>query len=187
MGWSVEMGLTGFQKNGKVWRDDKIVFAWSKFKSSGKKCPADVEYKRGPGKVNVEDLVVQVQVIRQEVPGRRGVQEGTRQGQRRGSVGQSSSHPARSARPTWSTRGGPARSTSRICWSSSLPSINDARKRFRARSTSKPRGAKARLPSKICSLFSQPSAKNAATNGESPKAELTESCLRMQHCVSQII
>jgi len=56
--WSVEMGLTGFQKNGKVWRDDKIVFAWSKFKSSGKKCPADVEYKRGPGKVNVEDLLV---------------------------------------------------------------------------------------------------------------------------------
>jgi hypothetical protein len=25
---------------------------------SGKKCPADVEYKKGPGVVNVEDLLV---------------------------------------------------------------------------------------------------------------------------------
>ena len=56
--WSATMGLTGYLRNGKAWRDDKVVFAWSKFKSSGKKCPADVEYKRGPGKVNVEDLLV---------------------------------------------------------------------------------------------------------------------------------
>merc|ERR1712072_1609455 len=56
--WSVTMGLTGYLKNGKVWRDDKVVFAWSKFKASMKRCPADVEFKRGPGKVNVEDLLV---------------------------------------------------------------------------------------------------------------------------------
>jgi hypothetical protein len=52
------MGLTGYLNNGKAWRDDGVVFAWSKFKMSGKKCPADVEYKKGPGVVNVEDLLV---------------------------------------------------------------------------------------------------------------------------------
>jgi hypothetical protein len=58
--WSAQMGASGFKRNGQVWRDDKIVFAWSKFKvkTSGKKCPADVEYKKGPGVVNVEDLLV---------------------------------------------------------------------------------------------------------------------------------
>jgi uncharacterized protein YbaA (DUF1428 family) len=56
--WSAVMGLTGYLNNGKAWRDDSVVFAWSKFKTSGKKCPADVEYKKGPGVVNVEDLLV---------------------------------------------------------------------------------------------------------------------------------
>jgi hypothetical protein len=56
--WSVVMGLTGYLSNGKTWRDDSVVFAWSKFKMSGKKCPADVEYKKGPGVINVEDLLV---------------------------------------------------------------------------------------------------------------------------------
>jgi hypothetical protein len=56
--WSAVMGLTGYLNNGKAWRDDSVVFAWSKFTMSGKKCPADVEYKKGPGVVNVEDLLV---------------------------------------------------------------------------------------------------------------------------------
>jgi hypothetical protein len=67
--WSAAMGFTGY-KNGmkQTWRDDDIVFQWSKFKSSGKRCNADVEYKKGPGVINVEDLLVILSAFNKKCP-----------------------------------------------------------------------------------------------------------------------